>query len=165
LNTGFRDEEVAHAQYGDINFKKGFINVYPKPEFNWSPKNNKSREQDIDLSPSFIKKMKSRKERYNAKNTDLIFPNTLGKPYLNEGLLNVIRRLTEEAGLEDKASLHQFRKTFGTLIANSRGLETARIWLGHEDVETTQAYLAADEWVSAEDSGKKQQAIFEAVGD
>jgi len=165
LNTGFRDEEVAHAQYGDINFKKGSINVYPKPEFNWSPKNNKSREQDIDLSPSFIRKMKARKDRYNAKNTDLIFPNTLGKPYLNEGLLNVIRRLTEEAGLEDKASLHQFRKTFGTMVANARGIEQARIWLGHEDVETTQAYLAADEWVSSEDSGKKQQAIFEAVGD
>jgi integrase len=165
LNTGFRDEEVAHAQYGDIHFKKGSINVYPKPEFNWSPKNNKSREQDIDLSPNFIKKMKSRKERYNTKNSDLIFPNTLGKPYLNEGLLNVIRRLTEEAGLEDKASLHQFRKTFGTMVANARGIEQARIWLGHEDVETTQAYLAADEWVSAEDSGKKQQAIFEAVGD
>jgi len=51
------------------------------------------------------------------------------------------------------------------MVANARGIEQARIWLGHEDVETTQAYLAADEWVSAEDSGKKQQAIFEAVGD
>jgi integrase len=165
LNTGFRDEEVAHAQYGDINFQKGSINVYPKPEYNWSPKNNKSREQDIDLDPRFLKKMKARKERYTAKNADLIFPNTLGKPYLNEGLLNVIRRLVSEAGLEDKAGLHMFRKTFGTLIANARGIEQARIWLGHEDVETTQAYLAADEWVSSEDSGKKQQAIFEAVGD
>src|SRR5260370_1445158 len=87
------------------------------------------------------------------------------KRYLNEGLLNVIRRLSEEAGLEDEASLHQFRKTFGTMVANARGIEQARIWLGHEDVETTQAYLAADEWVSAEDSGKKQQAIFEAIGD
>jgi integrase len=165
LNTGFRDEEVAHAQYGDINFKKGSINVYPKPEYNWSPKDNESREQDIDLSPSFLKKMKARMEKYNGKKTDLIFPNTLGKPYLNEGLLNVIRRLVKEAGLEEKASLHLFRKTFGTLIANSRGLEQARIWLGHDDVQTTQAYLAADEWVSADDSRAKQQAIFEAIGD
>ena len=165
LNTGFRDEEVAHAQYGDINFRKGSINVYPKPDYRWSPKDNESREQDIDLSPSFIQKMKARKERYSAKNTDLIFPNTLGKPYLNEGLLNVIRRLVKEAGLEEKAGLHLFRKTFGTMVANSRGLEQARIWLGHDDVQTTQSYLAADEWVSAEDSGAKQQAIFEAIGD
>jgi integrase len=165
LNTGFRDEEVAHAQYGDINFKKGSINVYPKSEYGWSPKDNESRKQDIDLSPSFLKKMKARKERYNAKNTDLIFPNTLGKPYLNEGLLNVVRRLVKEAELEEKAGLHLFRKTFGTMVANARGIEQARIWLGHEDVQTTQAYLAADEWTSAEDSRAKQQAIFEAVGD
>lgn len=165
LNTGFRDEEVAHSQYGDINFKKGSMNVYPKPEYNWSPKDNESREQDIDLSPSFLKRMKARKEKYNAKNTDLIFSNTLGKPYLNEGLLNVIRRLVKEAGLEEKAGLHLFRKTFGTMVANSRGLEQARIWLGHDDVQTTQSYLAADEWTSAEVSRAKQQAIFEAVGD
>jgi integrase len=165
LNTGFRDEEVAHAEYGDINFAKGSINVYPKPKYNWSPKDNESREQDITLSPSFLAKMKARKERYKAKNADLIFPNTAGKPYLNEGLLNVVRRLIAEAGLEDKAGLHMFRKTFGTLVANARGLEQARIWLGHNDVETTQSYLAADEWTSAEDSQAKQQAIFEAVGD
>jgi integrase len=104
-------------------------------------------------------------ERYKAKNNDLIFPNTLGKPYLNEGLLNVIRRLIKRAELEDRASLHMFRKTFGTMVANKRGLEQARIWLGHEDVQTTQAYLAADEWTSPEESRAQQQEIFSAVGD
>jgi integrase len=164
LNTGFRDEEIAHAQYGDINFKKGSINVYAKPEYNWTPKDNESRSQDIVLSASFIAKMKARKERYNAKNTDLIFPNTLGNPYLGEGLLNVIRRLVKVAGLEEKAGLHLFRKTFGTMVANARGLEQARIWLGHNDVQTTQSYLAADE-ISTEDSRAKQQEIFAGVGD
>jgi len=109
--------------------------------------------------------MKARRERCSAKSTDLIFPNTLGKPYLNEGLLNVIRRLMDEAGLEGKASLHQFRKTFGTMVANARGIERARIWLDHDDIKTTQAYLAADDDVSVEESRNKQQAIFDAVGD
>lgn len=165
LQTGFRDEEVAHAQYSDINFKKGSINVYVKPEFNWSPKDNESREQDIDLSEAFLQRMKARRERRKAKNSDLIFPNKLGKPYLNEGLLNVIRRLVKRAGLETKASLHMFRKTFGTLTANARGLEQARIWLGHDDVQTTQDYLAADDDVSSDDSRKKQHEIFAAFGD
>lgn len=165
LNTGFRDEEVAHAQYGDFNWTKGSINVYPKPEYNWTPKDNESREQDIDLSPKFLTRMQKRMKRYNAKSTDLIFPNTKGKPFLNEGLLNVIRRLVKHAGLEDKAGLHLFRKTFGTMVADSRGLEQARLWLGHNDVQTTQDYLAADTWDSNEDSQKKQQRIFEVVGD
>src|SRR5215471_13929928 len=64
-----------------------------------------------------------------------------------------------------KASLHMFRRTFGTAVTNKRGIEQARIWLGHEDVQTTQAYLAADEWVSVEDAQKKQQEIFEEFGD
>jgi integrase len=165
LNTGFRDEEVAHADYGWINFQKGTINVYAQPKYNWTPKDNESRSQDIDLSDKFLQRMKARMERHKAKNSDLIFPNTLGKPYLNEGLLNVIRRLIKRAELEDKASLHMFRKTFGTMVANKRGLEQARIWLGHEDVQTTQAYLAADEWTSPEESRAQQQEIFSAVGD
>jgi site-specific recombinase XerD len=165
LNTGFRDEEVAHAQYSDINFKKGAINVYVKPQFNWSPKDNESREQDIDLSEKFLQRMKARMKRRKAKNADLIFANTLGKPYLNEGLINVIRRLIKRAGLDSKASLHMFRRTFGTLTANARGLEQARIWLGHDDVNTTQSYLAADDDVSVEESRKKQHEIFAAFGD
>ena len=104
-------------------------------------------------------------QRHSSKKFDLIFPNTLGKPHLGEGLLNVIRRLIKRAGLEEKASLHMFRKTFGTAVTNKCGIEQARIWLGHEDIETTQAYLAADEWVSVEDSQAKQEEIFAEFGD
>jgi integrase len=31
LKTGFRDDEIAHAQYSDINFKNGTVNVTSKP--------------------------------------------------------------------------------------------------------------------------------------
>ena len=165
LNTGFRDEEVAHAEYGDINWRKGSINVHPKPKWNWTPKDNESRLEDIDLSPKFLKRMKARMERYSAKSTDLIFPNTLGKPFLNEGILNVVRRLMKAAKLEGKASLHQFRRTFGTMVADARGIERARIWLGHNDVQTTQDYLAADDDSGVQESGQKQQSIFDVVGD
>jgi integrase len=71
LSTGFRDDEVAPAQYGDIDFRKGSINVYAKTDYDWTPKNNKSREQDIDLTPKA--RMKTRKERHGAKSSDLIF--------------------------------------------------------------------------------------------
>ena len=162
LNTGFRDEEVQHAQYKDIDFKRGTINVYPKPEFNWMPKNNKSRELDIDLTPRFLKRMRARKERDKATSSDLIFPTQNGK--VNEKLIRVLQRLIERAGLDEKASMHQFRKTFVTMIADRRGLERARIWAGHEDIETTQDYLAADALTTAE-SKTVMEEIFSAVGD
>lgn len=162
LNTGFRDDEIAHAQYSDIDFRKGSINVYAKPEYNWTPKNNKSRGQDIDLTPKFLKRMKARKERHGAKSSDLIFPNKAGNP--NQRSIRIIQRLIERAGLEEKASLHMFRKTFVTMVANKRGLEQARIWAGHEDVETTQKYLAADE-MSTPQSRAIMEEIFSAIGD
>src|SRR5262249_40276466 len=131
-------------------------------EYEWMPKNNKSRELDIDLSPKFIKRMKARKDRYKAKSSDLIFQTENGK--VNEKLIRVIQRLIERAGLDDRASMHQFRKTFVTMVADKRGLERARIWAGHEDVETTQDYLAADA-LTTHESRKVMEEIFSAVGD
>jgi integrase len=58
-----------------------------------------------------------------------------------------------------------FRKTFGTLTAAARGLETARLWLGHNSVSTTQAYLAADDDISDEHSQQIQSDTFAAFGD
>jgi integrase len=68
------------------------------------------------------------------------------------------------AGLDERASLHMFRKTFVTLVVNKRGLEQGRIWAGHEKVETTQAYIAADE-MTTEQSRAVMEEIFSAVGD
>ena len=162
LNTGFRDEEVAHAQYQDIDFKRGTINVHPKPEYDWTPKNNKSREQDIDLTSRFLTRMKARMKRYGAKPSDLTFPTRNSK--VNQKLIRVLQRLIKRAGLEERASLHQFRKTFVTMIADKRGLEQARIWAGHEDVETTQKYLAADA-LTSQGSKAVMEEIFSAVAD
>src|SRR5262249_37923272 len=114
--------------------------------------------------PRFLQRMEDRKKRYNAVDKNLIFPNGSGKPHSNRVLLDVIRRLIKYAGLQERAGLHVFRKTFGTMIANARGIEQARIWLGHDNVATTQDYLAVDEWTSNKDSRAKQQAIFNVVG-
>jgi len=162
LNTGFRAQEAAHAQYKDIDFQRGTINVYNKPEFDWRPKDNESREKDIELSTRFLARMKNRKERLKGKSTDLIFPNRDGRPH--KKMIRVIQRLVKRAGLDGKAGMHMIRKTFGTMVANKRGLELARIWLGHEDVQTTQDYLAADE-LSTKESRALTEEMFSGVGD
>lgn len=162
LKTGFRDEEVAHAQYGDINWRNRTINVSAKTEYNWTPKNNKSREQDITLETRLFQRMQNRRKRYNASNSDLIFPSKAGRP--NQHLIRIIQRLVKRAELEVPVSLHQFRKTFGTEVAKRYGLEQARIWLGHEDIATTQAYLAADEMTTSEQQTRIDEA-FSGVGD
>jgi integrase len=167
LKTGFRDDEIAHAQFSDI--KNGTVNVNPKScdcrtcqqnGGKWTPKNNSARERDIVVDNAFIKRMKNRMQRYGAKSTDLIFPNGKGKP--NQHLIRVIQRVAEEAGIQGHIGLHKFRKTYATMVANEEGIEAARILLGHEDVATTQRYLAADEVAPEQDrkAVKKRYAQF-----
>jgi len=151
LKTGWRDDEIAHAQYSDINWRNSTVNVTSKPkgtfpghpEIEWKPKNSSAREKDIVVDDALLKRLKARKQRYSAKQTDLIFPSKVGSP--NNHLIRVIQRLAKEAGVEGKIGLHKFRKTFATMVAREEGIEQARILLGHDDVETTQRYLAADE--------------------
>ena len=170
LKTGFRDDEIAHAQYSDINFKNGTVNVTAKPrgsfpghpELSWTPKNNSAREKDIVIDEALLKRLEKRKTRYFAKSSSLIFPNAKGKP--NNHLIRVIQRLAKEAGVEGRIGMHKFRKTFATLIALEEGIETARVLLGHEDIVTTQRYLAADE-IAPEQDRKRVKKRYEDFGD
>jgi len=170
LKTGFRDDEIGHAQYSDINFKNGTVNVTAKPrgsfpgspELTWTPKNNSAREKDIVIDAALLKRLEKRKARYEARSNSLIFPNKIGKP--NDHLIRVIQRLANEAGVEGRIGMHKFRKTFATLIAKEEGIEAARVLLGHEDIATTQRYLAADE-IAPEQDRKMVKKRFEAFGD
>jgi integrase/recombinase XerD len=170
LKTGFRDDEIAHAQYSDINFGNGTVNVTSKPkgtfpgqpELSWTPKNNSAREKDIVIDDALLKRLRKRKDRYEAKSNGLIFPNVKGKP--NNHLIRVIQRLAKKAGVEGRIGLHKFRKTFATMVATEEGIEAARVLLGHEDIVTTQRYLAADE-IAPEQDRKIVKKRFEAFGD
>jgi integrase len=168
LKTGFRDDEIAHAQYSDINFENGTVNVTSKrrgtfpghPELTWTPKNSSAREKDIVIDEALLKRLEKRKARYEAKSSSLIFPNKCDKP--NNHLLRVIQRLAKEAGVEGRIGLHKFRTTFATLVAKEEGIEAARVLLGHEDIVTTQRYLEADEIAPKQDRKvvKKRYAAF-----
>ena len=157
LKTGWRDDEIAHAQYSDINWRNSAVNVTAKPkgtfpgfpEIEWTPKNSSAREKDIVVDDALLKRLKARKARYQGQSNSLIFPSKVGKP--NNHLLRVIQRLAKEAGVEGKIGLHKLRKTFATMVAREEGIEQARILLGHDEVETTQRYLAADEAAPEQD--------------
>jgi len=161
VNTGFRDEEVVYAVWSDIDFEAGSINVHAKPEYGWSPKDSEFREQDIVLDSRFIKKMQARRERGHT--SDLIFQNEKGKP--NHRFLTIIKKVANRAGIKDKRiTLHAFRRTFCNIVAKEYGIEQARVWLGHSDIQTTQRYLACEE-MTTEESRRKVKAMFSGIGD
>lgn len=172
VNTGFRDEEASFAVWSDIDLKAGSINVHPKPQFanryglddrGWRPKDSDYRAQDVVFDPKFVKIMAERKKRMKAKDDGLIFPTPYGNPDIH--LIKKIRRAAKKAGFPtEKIALHAFRRTFGTKIAKVYGIEQARIWLGHEDIATTQRYIACDEMTTKE-AQKKSAKAFAGIGD
>ena len=158
LVSGFRDEEVAHLEWADVNFADGSVNVHTKPRthtraWTWKPKDDESRSVDIPLSADFVDRLKARQKRYASGKCALIFPSGVCKP--DNNLLRRVRKVAKRAGVTQPITLHKFRRTFGSYIAKAYGVEMARQCLGHSDIATTQSYLSAD----TEDAKKVRDTI------
>jgi integrase len=98
LETGFRDKETAYAKWTDIDFEQHSINVHPKPEYDWTPKDGEAREQDIVLQDRFIKRMKASQKR--RAGSALIFPTETNRP--NMYLIKTVQRVAKKAGITEK---------------------------------------------------------------
>jgi integrase len=141
LFTGFRDAEVAHTFYSDVDFERGTVNVSNKPELGFTIKNKKQRKSDITLPTSFLERLRDRRDRNGVNSNDaLIFPNNDGG--VDTCLLLRVRNAAKRAGYTEHFGLHKFRKTFGTRYAEKHGIVNAQRLLGHADIKTTRRYLA-----------------------
>ncbi len=100
-------------------------------------------------------------KRYSATPESLIFPNTKGNP--DRHFDRIILRIAKRADIPGRIEWHKFRKTFATMVAADLSIEDARLYLGHTHVETTQAYLAADDGTPAQ-KREKMKSMFKAFG-
>ena len=128
LGTGFREAEVAVAEYSDINVEKRTIQVVEKSEYGFKPKDCEKRV--VPIPDSLIAELQARKN-----GCSLIFHRN-GKP---DG--HLLRRLKK---YNPSFILHRFRKSFAT-DRHEHGASARQIqkWLGHSSLETTLRYLAA----------------------
>jgi integrase/recombinase XerD len=139
--TGMREREVACAQYSDINYtsKTKTIRVADKPSFGFHPKD--SEERVIPIPDSLAKTIADRRQAAGRK---LIFPNVRNEP--DGHFLKRLQRVATKAGLDCRVFLHKFRVTFAcNHHRNGVPARTIQAWLGHSDLETTLAYLAAED--------------------
>jgi integrase len=179
LHSGFRDDEVAHACFSDIDFKACTISVLKKPQFDWEPKDKEER--TVPVSDSLIDLLKVRQSVLGG--SWLIFPNHGGNPQghflrmlkeralsagLNCGHCQSVRK-GQPVSCRDEAccenwKLHKFRKSFATLHhQNGVSARTIQGWLGHSDLETTLRYLA-DAELNCEKTRSQVNGSFAEVG-
>jgi integrase len=152
LGSGFREQEVAHMTWNDVDLERGIAMVKEKPGF--TPKDHEERSVPL---PSHL--VAALREKQKAATSFLLFPGSHGKP---EGhFLRLLKERAHKAGLNcghcinkkgqscakhpvcDHWILHRFRKSFATMHHDSGvSARTIQVWLGHSDLETTLRYLA-----------------------
>jgi integrase/recombinase XerD len=138
LMTGFREQEIMHLSWRDVNFKHSTIRVSHKPDFNWTPKAYKVREVPApDSLMALLKDWNTTRDRACV----LVFPNGDCNP--DGHLLRQCKDVAERAELNsDDFWLHKFRATFATWhLWAGVDLRTVQLWMGHTDMESTLRYL------------------------
>jgi integrase/recombinase XerD len=182
LHSGFRDKEVRHIQWSDIDFLGGVAKVKRKEgkrpnEQRFEPKNKRPRE--VPLPDFLLNLLKAAQSKSRSR---LCFPSRAhwkapaakpgGKP--SDEFLEDCKGIALRAGLncgdcENSAGeicavapccehfyLHKFRATFATMhLQSGVDILTVSSWLGHGSVKTTMRYLTA---ARGEDVRKKVNA-------
>ena len=156
LGSGFRDQEIRHVEWRDIDFRNQLVRVTAKPEWRFTPKN--WEERIVPLPTGLMERLGRLKESHGGTPNQLVFPNRRGRP--DSEMDMIVKRVAQRAGLNCKRCktehgnkcaegpycmnyfLHKFRHTFATShLRSGVDIRTVQAWLGHRDIKSTMVYL------------------------
>jgi integrase/recombinase XerD len=156
LASGFRDREVRYVVWRDIDFRQGVLRVTAKPLWKFHPKNYEER--IVPVPAKLIEQLQRLKTRRDAAPSQLVFPNTKGKP--DSLHIEIVKRVAHRAKLNcgqcvtkhgnkcadgpycQRFFLHKFRHTFATEhLRHGVDIRTLQNWMGHRDIHSTMVYL------------------------
>jgi integrase len=124
LASGFRDREVRHVTWRDIDFRNSLVRVTAKPLWHFQPKN--WDERAVPLPTALIEQLEKLRKKRNALPAQLVFPNSKGRP----------------DSYNHHFFLHKFRHTFATEhLRHGIDIRTLQAWMGHRDIKSTMVYL------------------------
>jgi len=156
LASGFRDREVRHVTWRDMDFRNSLVRVTAKPLWGFGPKN--WEERAVPLPTALVEQLQKLRERRNGLPSQLVFPNSKGNPDSENDM--IVKRVAERAELNcgqcvtkhgNKCAqgpycqhffLHKFRHTFATEhLRHGVDIRTLQSWMGHRDIKSTMVYL------------------------
>ncbi|MEO5924501.1 MAG: tyrosine-type recombinase/integrase [Bryobacteraceae bacterium] len=137
LLTGFREMEVVHLTWDDVNFNLNTLKTTAKPDLGFSPKRSEEREVPVPKQLMDLIRDHPRRERCR-----FVFPSSAGnrEHHMLEKCKEVARRAKVEP---ERFNLKTFRSTYATrMLRAGFDVRTVQHWLGHRSLETTMRYLA-----------------------
>ena len=102
----------------------------------------KSGKGDKDRAILFSKNLANELKEYSTTiNSDYLFPGWNNQKMSVRNVQNLIKRLTEKAGINKKVSPHTFRHSFAThLHEDGLDIRKIQVLLGHSRIDTTEIY-------------------------
>ncbi|MFO1443623.1 site-specific tyrosine recombinase XerD [Bacillus sp. Bva_UNVM-123] len=135
--TGIRVSELIGLNMGDVHLTMGFVRCIGK--------GSKERIIPIGRTATMVLEqyLQEGRSRFVSKKyrDEALFLNHHGKRLSRQGFWKILKRLTEEAGIEKELTPHTLRHSFAThLLENGADLRAVQEMLGHADISTTQIY-------------------------
>lgn len=137
--TGIRASEVVETRLTDVNLRMGFVMCSgPQARARVVPFGRHAREAlgkyISEARPALLKE---------AHDDEYLFLNRSGQRLSRQGLWKIMGEYTEKCGLEQKLTPQLLRNSFAVhMLQNGADIKAMQEMLGHEDLATTQAYLA-----------------------
>ncbi|MBE0449583.1 MAG: site-specific tyrosine recombinase XerD [Clostridia bacterium] len=133
--TGIRVTELISLNLSDINTAMGYIRCKGTSKSRVIPLGSMaSKAVDIYLKDG-------RTQLINEAD-EALFVNYYGKRITRQGFWKVVKRYSEEAGIDKNIAPHTLRHSFALhLVQNGADLKAVQEMMGHSDVTTTQIYL------------------------
>lgn len=133
--TGIRVSELISLSLSDVNTAMGYIKC-----------KNHTKTRVIPLGTMASKAidmyMKDGRGYLVNGDEDALFVNYYGKKLTRQGFWKVVKRYSDEAGINKTITPHTLRHSFAFhLIQNGADVKAVQEMLGHSDVATTQIYL------------------------
>lgn len=140
-SSGLRVSELVNLQISNLYLEEGFIRVIGKGD----------KERLIPIGSEAVKYIQIyldtiRRHMTIAKgHEDFVFLNRFGKSLSRIMIFNILKSLTERAGIKKHVSPHTLRHSFAThLVEGGADLRAVQEMLGHESITTTEIYTHLD---------------------
>ena len=131
--TGLRVSELVNLNCGDVDLDSGLVTCYGK--------GSKQRRVPLGRSAAhWMQQYMTVRHCFTHAHNSRLFVNGRGQPLTRQQVWSLLKRCSEQAGLDD-VSPHVLRHSFAThLLARGADSRSVQALLGHSDIATTQIY-------------------------